>query len=170
MEKRERLFWMNVNKNGPTMPHMKTKCWVWTGATVKGGGLKNRNSKRVGYGVLYFPEMEEGKPQQYAHRAAWFFRHGPIPKGKKILHRCDNTLCIRHVYKGTTRDNARDAAIRGLLKGEKNGNSKLTGQDIKEVFRLRLEGWTQQKIGDKLGVSQVQISHILLGRQRRGEF
>ena len=29
----EERFWKKVDKNGPTLPHMETECWLWTGAT-----------------------------------------------------------------------------------------------------------------------------------------
>ena len=150
---RRKRFELMVDRNGPTMPHMDTPCWVWTGAT------------RRGYGTFWFPEM--GAPSQYAHRAAWFFDHGSIPKTGLILHDCDHKPCVRHLYCGDKGKNVEDVVSRGLLRGERNGRAKLSDNDIRRLRALRADGWSQQKIGDELGVSQVQVSHILRGLQRK---
>lgn len=51
-----------------------------------------------------------------AHRVAWELTYGPIPKGKLILHRCDNKPCCnpKHLYCGTQADNMTDAMERRL--------------------------------------------------------
>ena len=48
------------------------------------------------------------------HRDAWIKKHGRIPKGKWVLHKCDNNLCRndKHLYLGTHADNTRDAVVR----------------------------------------------------------
>lgn len=49
------------------------------------------------------------------HRVAFAFANGPIPKGKMVLHRCDNPACFRpsHLFLGTQLDNMRDCAAKG---------------------------------------------------------
>ena len=49
-----------------------------------------------------------------AHRAAWVARHGPIPDGLLVCHRCDVRPCINpdHLFLGTQKDNMIDKAIK----------------------------------------------------------
>ena len=44
------------------------------------------------------------------HRAAWMARHGPIPPGLSVLHRCDIRPCLNpdHLFLGTQKDNIAD--------------------------------------------------------------
>lgn len=48
------------------------------------------------------------------------------------------------------------------LPGERNHRSKKV--DVALVFSLRQQGWSQQKIADKVGVDQTMISYVLKGR------
>jgi hypothetical protein len=86
-------FWAKVQKGDG--------CWLWTGA---------RNAK--GYGVLQMGDAQESRTE-LAHRVAWSLEHGPIPKGVKILHRCDNPPCVRHLFSGSQADNMHDSAEKG---------------------------------------------------------
>jgi len=50
-------------------------------------------------------------------------------------------------------------------RGESNGNSRLTWEDVREIRRLRAEeGLTQAAIGARFGLHQANVSQILLGR------
>ncbi len=53
--------------------------------------------------------------------------------------------------------------------GERNGRAKLNAEMIETVRRMRAEGWPQQEIADAVGVSQTQVSKILLGQAWKGE-
>ena len=66
---RTEYFWSKVNKKGPTMPHMKTRCWVWTGCIGTSG-----------YGGFRFNRLTQG-----AHRFAFFLKHGRLPKPCGLL-------------------------------------------------------------------------------------
>jgi hypothetical protein len=41
---------------------------------------------------------------------AYFLTYGEIPKGKMVLHKCDNHPCVRpdHLFAGTQSDNMQD--------------------------------------------------------------
>lgn len=79
----------------------KTKCWVWVAAINK-------------YGYGHFM-MRHPKRMVRAHRFSYFYYKGKIPRGKMVLHECDNRACVNpaHLYLGTQFDNMRDALQRG---------------------------------------------------------
>lgn len=94
----EREFWDRVQKT--------SGCWFYMGPT--------RGQR--GYGAW---------KSEYAHRFSWRIAHGPIPKGLFVLHRCDNTKCVRpdHLWLGTHEDNMREMKRRGRgPAGERNGS------------------------------------------------
>jgi hypothetical protein len=104
------------------------------------------------------------------HRLVWIAAHGDVPEieGKPgmILHRCDNPPCYRldHLYAATHADNMRDRGLAGNagVFGVRNGMSKLTEAAVLEIRWLYdQEGWKQQRIADRFGITQVQVSAIV---------
>lgn len=101
------------------------ECWLWTrsvspGAPGHGGGYANVKFQHGHY-----------KP----HRVMWEIMNGPIPDGLCVLHRCDRPSCCNpnHLWLGTVQDNNRDCETkkrRTRARGERNGFSKLTQEDI----------------------------------------
>ncbi len=140
-------FWSKVNKSD--------ECWVWTRA---------RNPK--GYGWFGFRQR-----LQLAHRVSWMLAFGDIPEGLDVLHSCDNPPCVRpeHLFLGTHGDNNADRHAKGRSagpKGEVNGNSRLTLEDVREIRALR--GQVLQKdLAARFGVNQSNISHIQNNRTWR---
>jgi len=75
-------------------------CEVWTGGKCH----------KTGYGKVTF-NYRTWLP----HRLAWTFTHGPIPEGMRVLHTCDNRLCVKlsHLFLGTAKDNTQDMLAKG---------------------------------------------------------
>ena len=148
MKKRAPLadrFWSKVQK--------AEGCWNWT------AGASSR-----GYGVL-----EVGGRQMRAHRISWELRHGPIPAGVHVCHRCDNPRCVRpeHLWLGTNSDNMRDASQKGRIAfGSRNGSAKLIEAEVSDILRLYERGeHSQREIARRHGVTQATISHIVRREQ-----
>lgn len=57
-----------------------TGCWIWQGGSIP--------SPSGPYGMFHW----NGK-QGYAHRFAYEVWRGPVPAGKTVDHRCENTIC-----------------------------------------------------------------------------
>ncbi len=120
-------FWRHVRKGKG-----KDACWIWTASLT-----------RSGYGQFNV----DGRPRP-AHRIAWTLRHGAIPRGKLVLHDCpkrDNRRCVRHLFLGTQKDNAQDAAWKGRLwmqrhpervrRGADSATSKLSHEQRRAICR-----------------------------------
>lgn len=82
-----------VDKNG---------CWNWLYGKDKDG-----------YGKITF------KYKSYrTHRLVYENIYGEIPKGKLVLHKCDNKSCCNpeHLFLGTQKDNVHDCIKKGRFK------------------------------------------------------
>jgi uncharacterized Zn finger protein (UPF0148 family) len=80
-------------------PEPNTGCLLWTGSVIEDG-----------YGRL----SVDGK-LELVHRAVWIVRHGPLPDGVKVLHKCDTPSCAEdsHLFTGSQADNVRDMIAKG---------------------------------------------------------
>ena len=136
MQTTEERFWTHVTKGDGD------ECWRWTASTTK---------RRGGYGRM----KVDGK-LICAHRYAWELANGPVPDGLRVLHRCDNPICVRasHLFLGTQLDNIRDRdekcrTARGFTsgaithpekmyhaRGEKHPVAKLTDDKVAEIRML----------------------------------
>lgn len=108
------------------------------GACLEWQGVKNRD----GY-ALY--------AGRFVHRIVWTKKHGAIPSGKVIRHRCHNPACVRlgHLRVGTQADNVRDRDRAGrtargdrqglrkhpeaVLRGSRNAIAKLTEKNVAHI-------------------------------------
>ncbi len=130
-------------------------CWFWT-------GYKNRK----GYGS--FVSMGE----TLAHRFSYLLYKGQIPENMQVCHHCDNPSCVNpeHLWVGTNSENQIDCvkkgrAYRNSPKGENNGISKLTDNDVREIRRLRKINKTKYGVlAKKFNISESNIFYILSKR------
>jgi hypothetical protein len=128
-----------------------TGCIEWTGTRNRGYGYIRRDGKTI-----------------RAHRLAYELKHGPIPKGLYVCHRCDNRSCCNtdHHFLGTNADNMADMVSKGRsnkLKGEEHGRAKLTEADVAEILRRLAAGEFQRVIAAAFGISRAAISKIKAG-------
>ena len=127
-------------------------CWVWTGATLRGG-----------YGQF----QESGRTRQ-AHRGSWEAAFGPIPEGMLVCHKCDNPPCVNpeHLFLGTPADNMLDRDSKGRQrtpKGSNNGSAKLSEHDVSIVKTLLGLGVQGKLLATLYGVTKSTISLIKNG-------
>jgi hypothetical protein len=143
-------FWEMVRKGGTE------ECWLWTGATTWGYG-------QIGSGG------QDGPPLK-AHRVSWELRHGPIPPGLHVCHRCDVRACVnpQHLFLGTRQDNMDDMRLKGrATRGERDSQAKLTAEKVLEI-RKALQGGTRHRdLAATYGVSQGNISNIARNKSWR---
>ena len=126
-------------------------CWLWTGPTQDGYGRLTYRYRHVG-----------------AHRLAWELTNGPIPKGLCICHHCDVRACCNpeHLFLGSIADNVADRDAKGRRgdeRGERNGSSKLTDHQVREIRQLIAAGRFHTSIAAAYGVSHTTIRDIATG-------
>ena len=127
-------------------------CWIWMGATRDG---------RYGNITVHSREKRTCGPSPQrdvrAHRFSWKLYNGAIPKGMKVLHRCDTPCCVnpRHLFIGSHQDNMTDKA----RKGRNRNNRKLTEE---QVLQIKQDGRLQREIAKDYGICRQCVSMIKL--------
>jgi hypothetical protein len=151
----EARFWAKVNKDGPIPAHRPElgPCWVWTASTMS-----------VGYGQFYMGKL------MGAHVASWILAHDAALGDMRVLHHCDNRLCVRpaHLFAGTQLDNVRDMISKGrrtasAAKGERNSHAKLTASQVVEIRQRFEAGELGVSLAAEFGVKFNAISRIVTG-------
>ncbi len=114
-------------------------CWNWKGCTSRG------------YGKINF-----GKKQLGAHQASWMIHNGEIPKGKHILHKCDNRKCTNPecLWLGTHKENMEDRNLKN------RAGQKLNVEMVKNIKEMLSIGVTSAYLAKKYSVSTNAIWKI----------
>lgn len=116
-------------------------CWEWQGAIGSHG-----------YGALSRGRL--------AHRVAFEIFYKLSPKGKVVMHECDNRSCCNpeHLVLGSHSDNTADAIEKGRLKP----NPRITDEQIAEIRRLFYEEEMKQpEIAKRFSIAQSYVSRIV---------
>ena len=129
-------FWNKVNKG--------TGCWEWGGLTLS-----------KGYGRLSY----QGK-NETAHRLAWKLSEGAIPKGKWVLHRCDNPVCCKpwHLFLGNNNKNMKDMSIK-----HRSRSGNLNDEKVLEIRSRYSLGELQREIAKDYNITRSAITQICSG-------
>jgi hypothetical protein len=110
-----------------------------------------------------YPLVQHRKKRYVMSRLIYEQCFGSIPEGLVVMHKCDNPKCINpeHLMLGTLSENNKDAVAKGRnAKGELNGHSKLTGEQVIEI-RLRLgNGERPMNLAVEFNVSRPTMSDI----------
>jgi hypothetical protein len=135
-------------------------CLLWT------GGKNKAKSGGVWYGVFYPKnEGENNQSPERAHRWIMKYTLGEgFDESLMVLHKCDVSLCVNpeHLYQGTSENNIDDMDNRGrrnAARGEDQGNSKMTEEQVREIRRLYdgadlvVQGFTNKIV--HVGVSDI---------------
>ena len=158
-------FFSKTKRAIEVRPGMATPCLEWQASRA-----------RFGHGHFKL----DGKIT-LAHRAAWEDKHGPIPDGICVLHKCDNPPCVddEHLFLGTQVDNIADMDAKGrrnwnsgnehhsrlhpecMARGERVSSAKLTKENVRFIFWLRAQGWDLRRLAAEFGVSLQLISMVL---------
>ena len=137
-DKQIKRFWSKVRVGGAD------ECWEWTACQTS-----------LGYGTIMFNYAQFG-----THRIAYAVHYGKDPGDKLVCHKCDNRACCnpRHLFLGTNADNSADMKRKGRAsKGEANGFSKLTAEEVLEV---RASNELQRALAKRHNVSPSLIGLI----------
>lgn len=152
-------FWEKVKKTDG--------CWEWTGYRIPFGHGRMGIGGRGNGGIL-------------THRLSWELHYGAIPDGLEVCHKCDNPPCVRpdHLFLGTHADNMHDMAVKGRSprgdqsgqhthpenrpRGEYNGTSKLTNEQVIEIRRCyAIGGISHSQLARTYHVNQSTICRLL---------
>lgn len=141
-------FWAKVERCGPD------ECWPWLGATHP-----------FGYGRIGVGRRSTGdRRTETAHRVSWEINIGPVPRGKHVLHRCDNPPCVNpaHLFLGDQAENAHDMYRKGRGRGQ--FPAVLAPATVQEIRGRLRAGESQDSVARALGISQTSVSQIARGQ------
>lgn len=131
-------------------------CWIWMRAKVGDYGKVSWKQKTI-----------------TAHRASYLAFKGEIINKLHVCHICDNPLCVNpdHLWLGTAKENRMDAKSKGrTLIGEKNHFCRITNIQIKEIIKLKTEGFSYSRLRRIFNISTPHLVNIIKGRTRDGLF
>ncbi|WP_084542836.1 HNH endonuclease [Deinococcus murrayi] len=132
-----------------------TGCWEWT------AGLGRKS-----YGVVTVAYKQYRVPRLSAHVYLGF----DLTSQQIVCHRCDNPRCFNpdHLFMGTLSDNMQDMLAKGRQnppKGSRNGQARLTEDDVREIRRLGKSGVHQREVAERFGISYSYANNVINGER-----
>lgn len=130
-------------------------CWEW-----------NKPLHQFGYGIIVI------RKQRYcSHQLAYLLYNGDL-NDKHVLHKCDNPKCVNpdHLFLGTQAENIYDCVnkkrqVHIPSPGERNGFSKLTEEDVRDIFYKRNTlKYKLKDIANEYDIVTSCVSGIALGK------
>lgn len=136
-------FWVHIAKAG------EDDCWEW-----------QRRKDSRGYGLISGDKRETLQ----AHRVAYEFDVGPIPKGLIIRHKCDNPACCNpaHLETGTQADNIMDMMVRNRCAAV-----KIPNEVVAMIHAEFIDGMSTKEIAENHGLNRSSVKKII-SRGRAG--
>lgn len=133
-------------------------CWRWTASKTEFGyGRFNMGGKN-------------GKIEK-AHRVSYLLFVGELPKGKHVLHHCDNPECTspKHLYLGSDKENGFDRATRNrVAHGTKSNLSKFSEELIRKIrSEIKPNTTITKEHSKKYNVSRRHLRDLINLRTRR---
>jgi hypothetical protein len=141
-------FWSKTDRSvGPDA------CWQWLG-----------KRSTAGYGLFF---IVRDRPV-IASRWICGYTYGDLRRDEDACHTCDNPPCVnpRHLFKGTRSENILDGVRKGRFTcGERNGQAKLTAEQVVAIRRRYLSGGVyQHQLAAEYGIDRAMVSHIVRGK------
>lgn len=131
------------------------------------GIMKTRNKGNTEYQIINFMTVDGKKKTFRLHRLV-LLAFSPInnPENMEVNHIDGNKKNnkLDNLEWCSSSQNQKHAFTNGLQKprrGEKSNFSKLTPNQIKQIFDLKKQGKTQKEISDIIGCTRSNISYIL---------
>lgn len=148
----------------------------------------------MGYGMIQM-KIDGKNGKRLAHRISYSIHIRPVSKSECVLHRCDNPECTNpaHLFVGTKRDNYHDMVTKGrrrlcytpdhlptplrgddhwtrkrpsdVKRGESNGFSKLTEDQVRSIYSMRLNGLQAEEIARSFLIDPSTVGDILKGER-----
>jgi hypothetical protein len=144
-------FWSLVDKNGPSPDPptgVKSKCWLWLGSVTDQGYGRFKAGGRT-YMISRYAWQEKGKPDPGAHT---------------VSARCENKLCVRHLYT-RTRAEIIASVPRRWASGEDSHLARATSKQVLLMRKLYAKGnVTQTALAERFGISTSNVKSILARR------
>jgi hypothetical protein len=134
-------LWSKIDVRGPD------ECWPWNGTAKRYGSVMLPDQRNVG-----------------AHRALYELIHGPLKTEEFVCHSCDNKICCNpaHLWVGSTTENIRDAAKKGLLcRGSEVTHSRITEEQARIIRNFSFELFSHQDIANVLGCHKESVGRIV---------
>lgn len=135
-----------------------TGCWDW---------IRYKNPD--GYGC-WEKGKKLGSGSHLAHRISYELKHGLIPDGLIVRHKCrGRCVNVDHLELGSVAENNKDLVRDGVtnkgkrfptLQGQNHYRSKLTEDQVREIRRRHAEPYSQ--LAKEFGIHKSTLGAILL--------